>query len=111
MLRLSMAAVALMLVTGINLCAEDGNKAASVAGVVKSVDEKAGSITLEGRKGEGGNAGAPTTYKLAQGAKVMIDGQAKALKDVVAGANATLKVDANKNVTEITIGKKKGNEG
>jgi hypothetical protein len=107
--RLMVAAVVLF--AGIQVLAEDGNKVAQVVGLVKAVDDKAGSITLEGRKSEGGNVGAPMTYKLAQGAKVMVNGEAKGLKDVAAGAKATLKLDANKNVTEITIDVKKGKEG
>src|SRR5262245_6051460 len=110
MLQRLMAA-AVVLFASVQALAEDGNKGAQVAGVVKAVDDKAGSITLEGRKSEGGNVGAPMTYKLAAGAKVMVNGEAKALKDVAAGAKATLKLDASKNVTEITVGAKKGKEG
>jgi hypothetical protein len=75
---------------------------AQVSGQVKSVDAKAGTITLTVRSRDAAG-GADKTYTLAKDAKVTINGQAKTLADVTAGVRVTLKLSADNKVTEVTL--------
>lgn len=85
----------------------------TAAGEVKGVDATAGTITLKGLKSKKGEAGPERKFEVARDARVTIEGEAKALADVKAGAKATLTLSADKkSVTAITVGgkpkKKKG---
>lgn len=94
------------------LSAEEGKKAATMAGKVKSVDAKAGSITLEGRKKEGGQVEPDQAFTLAKDVKVTAGKNAKTLTDVQVGLQVTLTLaDDKKTVTAIALPGPKGKEG
>lgn len=109
-----LATIGFILAGTLNLSAEDKGKkgTATVAGKVKSVDEKAGSITMEGRTKEGNVVEAEQTYTLAKDVKVTAGKDAKALTDVKAGSSVTLTLtDDKKTVTGIALAGARKKEG
>ncbi len=80
----------------------------TVLATVKSVDDKANTITIEGKKVKKGEAGPDQTLALAKDAKVVIDGEAKALADIKAGTAVLVSVTVDrKTALSVTVGGKK----
>jgi ferric-dicitrate binding protein FerR (iron transport regulator) len=76
-------------------------------GPIRSVDVKAGTITLAGKKTESGQS-ADKTYPLAASVKVVIQGQPATLADIKPGQQATLQLAVDgQTVIQITIGQPK----
>ncbi len=92
---------------------EEGGKGARIAGKVKAVNLADGTITLEGRRKEGGQVGADQTFEVVGDASIKVNGAAAGLKNVPVGSEALLQLDANKQVIAITVGagKEGGREG
>jgi hypothetical protein len=102
----------LMLACTARLTAEEKKGPLKVAGKVKAIDAKAGSITLEGRQKEGGQVAPDQSFPLAKDVKVTAGKDAKTLADVQAGAQVTLTLgDDKKTVTGIALPGPKGKEG
>ena len=95
------------------LSAADGKKGApTAAGKVKAIDAKAGSLTLEGRKGDGGKVVADQAFMLAKDVKVTAGKDAKTIEDVKAGAQVTLTLtEDRKTVTAIALAGARAKEG
>jgi hypothetical protein len=96
-----------------NLTAEEEKTGPpTVAGKVKAIDSKAGSITLEGRKKEGGQVSPDQSFTLAKDVKVTAGKDAKTLADVQAGVQVTLTLSEDKKtVTTVALPGPKGKEG
>lgn len=107
MKTLVLSALALVLFAG-PAAAEEKKKpdaGTTAAGKVKAVDEKAATITLEGKKNkENGTAGPDQTFAIAKDVKVTAGKEAKTLADVKAGATVTLTLSQDKKTaTAITL--------
>jgi hypothetical protein len=88
----------------------DGKRGTTVQGVVKAVAP--GSITIAGRKKEGGQVTPDQTFKVAADAKIMVTGAAAKLADVKVNQPAVLTLNADKSaVVGIVQGARKGREG
>lgn len=72
----------------------------SVVGTVKTVDAKAGTVTVTVR---GDKAREDKTYTVVKDVKVNINGQSKKLDDVPANSRATVTLNDDRKVTAITV--------
>lgn len=82
---------------------------ATAAGKVKAVDEKAATITLEGKKPKDGGAAAPDqTFAIAKDVKVTEGKEVKTLADVKAGTVVTLALTEDKKAATAIVLPAKG---
>lgn len=87
--------------------AQDGERQpTTVVGIVKGVDAKARTLTLEGRKRDGGRVDPDQTYPVAEAAKLILNGVQKDLKDIAPGTQLLLTLsDDGKTIRAALIAK------